>query len=214
MDQQILKNILEKHRKWVLGESDGERADLSSADLRYADLRDANLSSADLRYADLRYANLSSADLRYADLRYADLSSADLRYADLSSADHKEIKEDFFKRLDLAKSEVGGLYDFIIRGKINGTAYQGECACFVGTIANLRRENYEQLTCQLKPDADSLTERWFLVFEPGITPDWHPVAKITKEWMDQYMTKNEIVVPKYKLISSLEKPELFGLGGA
>ena len=59
-----------------------ENADLSSADLRYADL-----SSADLRYADLRYADLSSADLRYANLRYADLSSADLSYANLSSAD-------------------------------------------------------------------------------------------------------------------------------
>ena len=51
----------------------------------------ANLSSADLRYADLssvdlRSANLSSADLRYADLSYADLSSANLSSADLSYA--------------------------------------------------------------------------------------------------------------------------------
>ena len=62
-------------------------ADLSSADLRYANLSSANLRSADLRYADLRSANLRSADLRYADLRSADLRSANLRSADLSSAD-------------------------------------------------------------------------------------------------------------------------------
>ena len=68
------------------------RANLSSADLRFADLRSANLRfadlrSANLRFADLRFANLRSADLRFADLRSADLSSADLGFADLSSAD-------------------------------------------------------------------------------------------------------------------------------
>jgi uncharacterized protein YjbI with pentapeptide repeats len=64
-------------------------ADLKSADLRYADLKSANLSYADLRYADLKSANLSYADLRYADLKSANLSYADLRYADLKSADLK-----------------------------------------------------------------------------------------------------------------------------
>ena len=43
-----------------------------------ANLSGANLSGADLRYADLSSANLSGADLRYADLSYANLSSADL----------------------------------------------------------------------------------------------------------------------------------------
>ena len=77
-------------------------ADLSNADLRYANLRGADLSNADLRYADLRYADLSNANLRGADLsnanlrganlsnaylRYADLSNANLRGADLSNAD-------------------------------------------------------------------------------------------------------------------------------
>ena len=56
-------------------------ANLSYADLSYADLRSANLS-----YADLSYANLRSANLSYADLSYADLSYANLRYADLRSA--------------------------------------------------------------------------------------------------------------------------------
>jgi hypothetical protein len=51
----------------------GERADLSYANLSYADL-----SSADLRYANLSYADLSAADLRYANLRYANLSDVRL----------------------------------------------------------------------------------------------------------------------------------------
>jgi uncharacterized protein YjbI with pentapeptide repeats len=87
-----LKEILAKHKAWMLDEDGGKRADLSSANLRYADLRYADLSSADLRSADLSSADLRSADLRSADLssadlRYANLRSADLSYADLSSAD-------------------------------------------------------------------------------------------------------------------------------
>ena len=61
-------------------------ADLSAADLRSADLSDANLSAADLRSADLSDANLSDADLHGANLRSADLHGANLRCADLSDA--------------------------------------------------------------------------------------------------------------------------------
>jgi len=87
-----LKEILEKHLKWVNDEPYGQKADLSfadlhSANLRFANLSYANLSYADLRFANLSYANLSYANLSYADLRYADLSFADLSYADLSFAD-------------------------------------------------------------------------------------------------------------------------------
>ena len=66
--QAELKIKLELHLKWLHGETGGERANLSYADLRSADLNSANLRSADL----------SSADLSSADLRSADLSSANL----------------------------------------------------------------------------------------------------------------------------------------
>ena len=95
-----LDDILKAHKKWLLDEKGGERAnlryadlsyaDLSYADLSYADLSSANLSSADLSYADLSYADLSSANLSSADLSYADLSSANLRYANLRYAENNE----------------------------------------------------------------------------------------------------------------------------
>ena len=73
-----------------LSSADLRFADLSSADLRFADLRSANLSSANLNSANLSSANLNSADLssanlNSADLRFANLNSADLRFANLSS---------------------------------------------------------------------------------------------------------------------------------
>src|SRR5574343_589579 len=56
ISEQDLKDILDKHGKWLKNEDGGCRANLSSANLSSADLSSADLSSADLSYADLRYA--------------------------------------------------------------------------------------------------------------------------------------------------------------
>jgi len=92
MNADELRVVLEKHKKWLLGEDEGEQADLRGAALRGAALRGANLREADLSGADLKGANLSEAnlggtDLREAALGRADLSGAALREAALRGAD-------------------------------------------------------------------------------------------------------------------------------
>ena len=77
MTKEQLNEILEKHKKWLNDEPGGERANL-----RGADLFEANLFGANLRGADLFEANLLGANLRGADLRGADLFGADLRGAE------------------------------------------------------------------------------------------------------------------------------------
>ena len=86
MDNEKLKEILERHRKWLNNEDGGERANLYEADLYAADLREANLRGANLYAADLRAADLYAADLREANLYEADLYAADLREANLRGA--------------------------------------------------------------------------------------------------------------------------------
>ena len=86
MDAKKLKEILDKHLKWIRGEDGGERADLSRANLYGADLSRANLSGANLYGADLSRANLYGADLSGADLSGANLSEANLYGADLYGA--------------------------------------------------------------------------------------------------------------------------------
>ena len=76
-----LKDILEKHFLWLKGDPNGERADLS-----WADLSKADLSGAILRKADLSGANLRGANLREADLRWADLSETILCRANLNES--------------------------------------------------------------------------------------------------------------------------------
>jgi len=167
---------------------------LRYADLRYADLRDANLRGTNLRYADLCYADLRDADLRDADLCYADLRDADLCYADLCYADLRnanlrnadllEIKEDFIQKLSLQKDEVEGLKVALQNGKVDGSTYAGECACFVGTIANVKKCNYNDL--MVKPNSNSPIERWFLGIKKGDTPETNIISKITVEWINEF----------------------------
>jgi hypothetical protein len=102
MNKEKLKEILDKHKKWLmlkdggacanLSEADLSGADLSGADLRGADLIGANLHGADLRGADLRGANLHGANLSGADLCGADLCGASLSGASLSGADLCEVR--------------------------------------------------------------------------------------------------------------------------
>jgi uncharacterized protein YjbI with pentapeptide repeats len=86
-----LKEIISLHGLWLLGKSEGKRADLRDADLRDADLRDAVLRDAVLRGADLSGAVLRGAVLRGADLSGAVLRGAVLRGAVLRDADLSKL---------------------------------------------------------------------------------------------------------------------------
>ena len=120
IDEAELNKILSNHKLWLMDESNGIRADLSGADLEYAnldgaDLRDANLSGADLRGADLRSANLWYADLRGTDLRDASLGCADLGYADLGGAnlsgadlEYADLRDADLRGADLGHANLYG----------------------------------------------------------------------------------------------------------
>jgi uncharacterized protein YjbI with pentapeptide repeats len=147
MTKQDIDKIIDLHKKWLAGKSDGEYADLRHADLRHADLSGVNLSGAnlsgadlrraDLRHADLRHAdlsgvnlsgaNLSGADLRRADLRHADLSGVNLSGANLSGAD--------LRRADLRHADLSGV-------NLSGANLSDADL----SDADLRRADHNQLT--------------------------------------------------------------------
>ena len=86
MDANKLKEILDKHSKWLRKEEGGERANLSEANLSRANLFGANLTRANLSEADLTGADLSGANLSGANLTGANLTGAYLSGANLSEA--------------------------------------------------------------------------------------------------------------------------------
>lgn len=85
MDKDKLKDILEKHEKW-LRSTGGERAVLCMDDLSGADLRGVNLSGANLYASNLSGANLWGAILEGAEMFGANLSGANLYGVNLEEA--------------------------------------------------------------------------------------------------------------------------------
>lgn len=130
-------------------------------------------------YASLRDAVVAAVGAR------ADLSDADLRDADL-----RGIRDDLYAVLAAAPAEVPGLLVALREGRIDGTAYEGECACLVGTIANLRHCDAYDLQGVLHPDSSRPAEKWFLAIVPGNTPENHPVAKIPAEWIEAWLVEH------------------------
>lgn len=90
-----IKEILHLHQKWLDGEEDGVKADLSFADLRGVDLSSANLPLAKFRGSDLSSADLHLTNLSSADMRETNLDSADMRSTNLSGADLRSAKFKF-----------------------------------------------------------------------------------------------------------------------
>ena len=85
MEDKELKDILEKHRKWLANEEGGERANLSYTNLSCVDLSNVNLSGAILSNVNLSSADLCGVNLSCADLNDVDLSGANLIDANLSN---------------------------------------------------------------------------------------------------------------------------------
>ena len=110
-----LSKILKEHKRWIdTDEDEGEKTDLSGADLsdaklsnanlEKANLSDAKLSNANLEKANLTDANLSRANLSKAHLSGANLVCSNLRRADLSGADLSGAE---LINADLSEAQLG-----------------------------------------------------------------------------------------------------------
>ena len=175
-------------------------ANLRGANLRGAVLSDADLSDAVLSGADLRGAVLSDANLRGAYLSGAYLSGAVLSGADLSGADDPSsplhaIRMDYWDVLDHAPAEVPGLRTALLEGEVDGSTYEGECACLVGTMEKVGQE----MGCEvdLPHRADRPAEQWFAPITPGDKPSEKPEtegefrAQHALDWLDEWTASRQ-----------------------
>ncbi|MEO0852775.1 MAG: pentapeptide repeat-containing protein [Cyanobacteria bacterium J06648_11] len=179
-------------RRANLTEADLKEADLGETNLRRADLRGANLGEANLWGADLRGANLRGADLRGANLWGANLRGADLRGANLwganlSEAQIRQFKADFWLILTMSAPEVPALKAEIIAGQIDGSTYEGECCCLVGT---LEKSAAKERLLRLPHASSSPAEAWFTLISPGDKPGDDTAggfaAQKALEWLEEW----------------------------
>jgi hypothetical protein len=166
-------------------------AKLGDANLNGADLTDADLTGADLTGAALNSANLSRASLTNANLSRASLTNANvidanLTYANLSRASLNDVVADLRLVLECAPAEVGELLAVLRRGGVDGRVYEGECACLVGTLANVRGVRFDAFPA-LRPNSARPAERWFLAIRKGDTPETSPIVRLTCEWIEAWM---------------------------
>src|SRR5438552_2628027 len=94
-----------------------------------------------------------------ANLDGANLDGANLDGANRDGANLTPIRDDLWAVLSAAPREAEGLRAALIAGRVEGSAYEGECACLVGTIANVRDVNYLDLGL-LQPNSNRAAERW------------------------------------------------------
>ena len=126
-------------------------------------------------------ANLRGADLRGADLRGANLRGADLYSANLYGADLYKLPVDFINQcsrdilfiLSCLKNEVPYLKKMLIEGKVDGSQYEGDCACLIGTLAN--GDGGLEKVCKTIPfyekGMQNMGETFFLNIRKGDTPE-------------------------------------------
>ena len=138
--------------------------------------------------ANLSGAYLSGAYLSDANLSDADLSDANLSDADLSDANLSVIREDVRSVLAAAPAEAPGLLAALREGRVDGSTYEGPCACLVGTIANVRGVEHTALG-DLRPDADRPAERFFMGIREGDTPETDPVSAIAAKWVEEFLAE-------------------------
>jgi hypothetical protein len=168
-----------------LADANLARAYLAGANLADANLADANLADANLAGAYLADANLADANLAGADLARANLAGANLAGAkNLTEAQLIAFRDDLWAVLSAAPREAAAVRDALLAGKVNGSVYEGDCACLVGTIANARHCAVGDLG-MLKPNSSRLAEVWFMPIRPGDTSSIF--ATLATKWVNEWL---------------------------
>ncbi len=162
-----------------------EGAYLEGANLEGANLEGAYLEGANLRGANLEGAYLRGAYLRGANLRGANLRGAYLRGAYLRGANLEPIKNDMFVVLLNALQEIPHLKESLIKGLVDGSCYDGECACLNGTLCKTAVNGKRDRLVGMR-DASRPIERFFLGIKKGDTPETNIFSKIALEWVVEF----------------------------
>ena len=133
----------------------------------------------------LEAAVKQGADLKGAYLKGANLKGAYLEGAYLEGAYLSPIKNDLWAVLCCVPKEVEGLKQALIEGRVDGSVYKGECACLVGTIANLKHCDYQEIKT-LEPDSNRPIERFFMNIRKGDKPSTNHVSKLVVQWIEKW----------------------------
>jgi hypothetical protein len=96
--------------------------------------------------------------------------------------------------LETSPDEVQYLLEALRAGRVDGSAYEGECCCLVGTLARGRGVGYRSIP-GLEPDSNRPAERWFTGISAGNVPATNQVAAITQRWIAEWLAERAEGLP-------------------
>lgn len=127
---------------------------------------------------------------------------------------YRAIQFDVYRLFSRAPDEVMGLYNLLNAGKIDGSIYNGECACLVGSLVNLklgvaprgRRDNRTVLAAKgLGGSVYAPAESFTLAIHEGDTPLNSWPARQLRHWIQEWINSKSVLLPVMQ--AALEKQE-------
>jgi hypothetical protein len=98
-------------------------------------------------------------------------------------------RDDLWAVLCSAPAEILGVREALVQGLVDGSTYQGECACLVGTLEK------SGVKPGLGKNSSRPAEQFFLGISPGDTPATSDLAKLAVQWIDELLANWGIEVP-------------------
>jgi len=91
------------------------------------------------------------------------------------------------------KAELPQLREKLMKGKINGSQYNGSCACLIGSLANIKDIKPKAFCKSLLPYYDmglhNPGEQWFYQIHSGDTPKNNFFAKHAVKLIDEVLNQ-------------------------
>ncbi len=157
--------------------------------LKYIDLSNTDLEGMNLGNLNLICSDFFQANLKNTDFRGSELRSIYLNGANITGSNLEPIKQDMFLLLSHAKDEIPNLKKAIEKGKIDGSTYEGECACLCGTLEKSTNQDIVNKIFDLRNNYRPI-ERFFLPIKEGDTPETNQFSKRALEWIEEFEKLN------------------------
>ena len=103
-------------------------------------------------------------------------------------------RDDIWATLSALPHEILIVREALLLGLVNGSVYEGECACLVGTMAKAIGKNFNQIK-GLVPHATRPSEMWFRNIRPGDTPENNQFSALAVKWIDELLGNWGVVIP-------------------
>jgi hypothetical protein len=129
------------------------------------------------------------------------VKSAVANGADLGDADLVAVKQDFLAEVLRLPDELEFLRSAIAEGRIDGSTYDGDCACLAGTLVKSRHpdQKYSGYSIDVAPGvifhANSYSPRevFFSAIRPGDTPKNNSASAIALAWTDEAIAIRDMI---------------------